>query len=141
MQRIADIGYDPRRGITILEILIVLTIVALLAAVVGPRLIGYLGHAKSEAARLQLKQIDSAVRLFYLDTGRFPTEIEGLNILVQEPPGMPGWRGPYLSSSSALTDPWTRTYLYSQTGNNFTLRSLGRDGREGGSGEDADLSN
>ena len=132
---------DRRSGVTILEVLIVLSIIALIAAVAGPRLLGYLGRAKSETAVLQIRQIESALQLFYVDTGRYPSDAEGLAVLMEAPAGTEDWQGPYLSDPAALQDPWGRGYLYEteDEGDAFAIRSLGRDGRAGGSGEDADL--
>ncbi|MGB3317052.1 MAG: type II secretion system major pseudopilin GspG [Albidovulum sp.] len=128
-------------GVTILEILIVLTIIAMVAAVVGPRLIGYLGKAKSETASLQIKQISDAVELFYIDMARYPSNAEGLAVLMSGPAGEAAWDGPYLTSGDGLTDPWGRQYLYKEPtdGGTFSVLSLGRDGKDGGAGEDADL--
>ena len=128
-------------GMTILEILVVLSIIAMIAAVVGPRLIGYLGKAKSETAGLQIKQLGNAVQLFYIDMGRYPTGAEGLSVLMQAPAGEAAWAGPYMQSGEALMDPWGRDYLYTEpaNGGEFGIKSLGRDGTQGGSGEDTDL--
>lgn len=132
---------SSKRGVTILEVLIVLSIIAMIAAVTGPRLIGYLGRAKSDTAKLQIQQVKSALQLFYIDTGRYPTEAEGLRVLVEAPAGVAEWRGPYLETADALTDPWARGYIYavSEDGMTPSVISYGRDGREGGSGEDADI--
>ena len=132
---------NPRAGITILEALIVLSIMALLAAVVGPRLVGYLGRAKSDTAAMQIDQITNALHLFYVDVGRYPSEAEGLAVLVTPPPGEAAWAGPYLESQKALTDPWGRLYLYGapQADGGPRVMSLGRDGEQGGAGEDVDL--
>ena len=129
-------------GLTILEVLVVLSIIALIAGVVAPRLIGFLGRAKSETAGLQIKQLGSAVQLFYIDLGRYPSNSEGLAVLVEAPAGDTSWDGPYMASSEALVDPWGRDYSYEEpTGTKgFGIVSLGRDGSRGGSGEDADLS-
>ncbi|HHI70482.1 MAG TPA: type II secretion system protein GspG [Rhodobacteraceae bacterium] len=129
-------------GITILEILVVLSIIAMIAAVAGPRLISYLGRAKSETAALQIKQLGSAVQLFYIDMGRYPTDSEGLAVLMQAPAGETAWKGPYMQTSEALKDPWGRDYQYTAPteGGEFGIVSFGRDGVQGGSGEDADLS-
>ena len=128
-------------GMTILEILVVLSIIAMIAAVVGPRLIGYLGKAKSETARLQIKQLGNAVQLFYIDMGRYPAGAEGLSVLMEAPAGEAAWAGPYMQSHEALVDPWGRDYLYKEPaeGGNFGISSFGRDGASGGSGEDTDL--
>ncbi|MGC1498095.1 MAG: type II secretion system protein GspG [Sulfitobacter sp.] len=104
-------NWTKQSGITILEVLIVLAIIAMIAAVVGPRLIGYLGRAKSETASLQIDQIGNALQLFYIDTGRYPTDAEGLNVLVNAPPGDGSWQGPYLEKEDGLTDPWNRAYI------------------------------
>ena len=134
--------WTRRSGVTILEVLVVLTIIAMIAAVVGPRLIGYLGRAKTETAELQIKQIGNALQLFYIDNGRYPTSAEGLGVLMAAPPGDASWAGPYLDSADGLKDPWGRDYLYDEPGQSGTagVRSLGRDGARGGSGEDADIS-
>lgn len=128
-------------GMTILEILVVLTIIAMISAVVGPRLIGYLGRAKSETANLQIKQLGNAVQLFYIDVGRYPVGSEGLSVLMEAPAGEAAWAGPYMQSVEALVDPWGRDYLYKELaeGGDFGISSFGRDGASGGSGEDADL--
>lgn len=132
---------DARRGVTILEVLIVLTIIVMVAAVTGPRLIGYLGRAKTETALLQAHQITSALQLFYIDLGRYPSDAEGLRVLVHAPAGESDWRGPYLETAEALNDPWSREYLFEarEDGETPAVFSYGRDGREGGTGEDSDI--
>lgn len=128
-------------GMTILEILVVLTIIAMISAVVGPRLIGYLGRAKSETADLQIEQLGNAVQLFYIDMGRYPVGSEGLSVLMEAPAGEVAWAGPYIQSAEAFVDPWGRDYLYEEPteGADFGISSFGRDGASGGSGEDMDL--
>ena len=132
----------PRRlaGVTILEVLIVLAIIALLAAVVAPRVVGYLGRAQTTTAQTQINNLQAAVGFFAIDMGRIPTDAEGLQALFTAPASATTWAGPYLGSEGALVDPWGRDYIYSVTGDAaFTISSFGRDGREGGSGPDADL--
>ena len=128
-------------GYTVFEVLIVLGMIALLSAVVAPRLIGQLGKVKSQSAELQMDNLKGALKLFYIDTGRYPTEAEGLNALMTAPSGIKRWSGPYMESDAALTDPWERPYQYTvpQDGQPFEIRSLGRDGAIGGEGEDRDL--
>ena len=128
-------------GYSLLEILIVLGIIALLAAVVGPRLLGYFDKAKSQTTGLEMDNVKSAVGLFFVDTGRYPSNEEGLSALFEAPAGSSGWDGPYLESRDALTDAWARPYLYRTPADDyaFEIKSLGRDGAEGGEGEDADL--
>lgn len=134
--------WNSRSGVTILEVLIVLSIIAMIAAVAGPRLIGYLGRAKSETAQLQVQQIGNALQLFYIDTGRYPTNSESLTVLITAPPGDTSWAGPYLDNEDGLTDPWGRAYIYAEPDDQGmpTVTSLGRDGNRGGSGEDSDVS-
>jgi len=95
-----------RNGFTLLELLVVLAILGLLYAIVGPQVIKYLGSSKSESASVQVKNIDAALKLLRLDAGRYPTNEEGLQALVTQPQQMPNWRGPYLPNASGLTDPW-----------------------------------
>lgn len=137
-----SVKYKPNSGVTILEILVVLAIIALLAAIVAPRIIGQLGKAKSQTAELQINNLTSAVQLFYIDTGRYPSETEGLTALFSQPAGANGWNGPYLDSQDGLIDPWSRDYIYitEENTNGFTIKSFGRDGVTGGSGEDTDIS-
>lgn len=133
---------NRRRGYTILEVLVVLGIIALIGAVVAPRLITYLGKAKADTAVLEMDNLRTAVELFYIDTGRYPTEAEGLAALITRPGDEAKWDGPYLTDAAGLTDPWERPYGYEppEDGKGFTVTSLGRDGVVGGEGEDADLS-
>ena len=129
-------------GATLLEILVVLSIIALLAAVVGPRVVGYLSRAKATTAELQLDNIKQAVELYYVDLGRYPTEQEGLKVLLSRPAQAGNWAGPYLEATEALSDPWGREFIYQNPGTGgrpFSISSLGRDGVTGGSGEDGDL--
>ncbi len=130
-----------QRGLTLFELLVVLAILAFLATLVAPRVIGYLGRAKSDIARAQVSNIASSLELFYLDFGRYPGAQEGLAALVEAPEGGAQWLGPYLKEESGLTDPWGRLYQYSvsEDGDNFEVITLGRDGEEGGGGEDADI--
>ncbi|PTW61051.1 general secretion pathway protein G [Breoghania corrubedonensis] len=132
-----------RRGFSLLEVLVVLAIIALVASVVGPRAISYFSRAKTKTAALQIKEIESALELYFLDTGRYPGEDTGLSALVTPPPAETRWNGPYLKQASALTDPWNRPYRYRYPGQHveFDVYTLGRDGLEGGTGEDADVGN
>lgn len=134
--------WTSRSGMTILEVLVVLSIIAMIAAVVGPRLIGYLGRAKAETAELQLHQLRNSLQLFYIDVGRYPAGSEGLSVLVEQPADASSWKGPYLESSAALVDPWGRDYIYEEAVGEAVpvITSLGRDGSKGGGGEDEDLS-
>ena len=123
--------------------LVVLTIIALILGLVGPRVLNYLGESRSKTAKLQIESFGSALDLFYLDTGRYPTTSEGLNALVQRPTGVEIWNGPYLKGGRVPTDPWGNPYQYrsSVEGAPYEIVSYGSDGREGGTGTAADISN
>lgn len=144
MKQYTDRWSSPKlgqKGLTLFELLVVLAILALLATLVAPRIIGYLGRAKSDLALGQMANIASALELYALDAGQYPTPEQGLVALVQAPDGADTWLGPYLREANGLTDPWGRDYLYKvdDTTALFTVSTLGRDGTEGGKGEDADL--
>lgn len=128
-------------GYTLTEMLVVLVIVGLLAAIVGPRLFSRLDDAKRRTARLQMTSIQTSIDLFRLDVGRLPTAEEGLAVLVEAPADdAVAWLGPYLARGAIPQDPWGRDYLYQRDGEGFRVVSLGSDGAEGGSGAAADIS-
>lgn len=140
-------GMSPIRkegsaGYTLMELLVVLGIIALLVALVAPQVIRYLGDARSGTARAQIKNIESALELYYLDTGTYPNAQMGLMALMKQPPDALNWKGPYLKQESGLMDPWGKPYVYASPGTAaaFDVMSLGRDGQAGGAGEDADIS-
>ncbi|MFN3312445.1 MAG: type II secretion system major pseudopilin GspG [Hyphomonas sp.] len=130
-----------QRGFSLMELLVALVILALIMGVVGPRVIGYLSRAKSQTAETQVRLIQSALDLYLIDVGRYPTPEEGLQALVAAPANAPGWSGPYLDEEQVPADPWGRPYLYTSGSDGLRVRvySLGRDGAEGGTGEDADI--
>lgn len=132
-----------RNGFTLLELLVVLAILGLLAAIVGPQVIKYLGSSRSETAAVQVKNVDAALKLLRLDAGRYPSAQEGLQALVTQPSGMADWRGPYLPNAAALTDPWGNPYRYAVPGKHgeVDVYTLGSDNAEGGSGEAKDHGN
>lgn len=128
-------------GFTLVELLVVLVILVMLASLVGPRVIGYLGSSKSKAAKVQIESLASALQLYKLDAGRYPTSAEGLKALVERPGNVPAWNGPYLTKRELPADPWGRPYEYKSPGQNgeFDILSLGADGQPGGTGENADI--
>jgi general secretion pathway protein G len=134
----------PRRraqGFTLLELLVVLVIIGMLAAIVGPRYFAQLGKSQVTVARAQIDVLSKSVDNFRLDVGRFPTAEEGLQSLVVRPPSADKWNGPYLKKDVPL-DPWGHPYVYQVPGTkgDYAVISYGRDGQPGGSGEDADIS-
>ncbi len=134
---------NQEAGFTLLELLVVLAVLGMLYAIVGPQVIKYLGSSKAQAASVQVKNVDAAMKLFRLDVGRYPSTKEGLNALVAQPAGSTTWNGPYLPNAAALNDPWGRSYQYANPGKHgeIDIFSLGSDGVEGGSGEAQDAGN
>ncbi|MGL6044042.1 MAG: type II secretion system major pseudopilin GspG [Sandaracinobacteroides sp.] len=130
-------------GFTLLELLVVLAIMGVLAAVVGPQVLRYLGSSKTQTAEVQAKNVVAALSLYRLDAGRYPTMEEGLGALVKAPASAPAWNGPYLPDEGAITDPWGRQYLLRVPGEHgeVDVYSLGSDGEVGGSGEARDVGN
>ena len=128
-------------GFTVIELLVVLVILGLLAAIAGPRVVGYLGGAKSDSARIQLAAFEQTLDLYRLDTGRYPSTEEGLKSLITAPAGASRWNGPYLDGSVVPADPWGYAYVYRMPGTegDYDLYTLGADNRPGGSGENAPI--
>jgi general secretion pathway protein G len=142
-------SHDPARGrateagFTLVELLVVLTIISLILGLVGPRVLGYLGESRVKAAKLQIENFGSALDLFSVDAGRYPTTSEGLEALAQRPSTVQAWNGPYLKGGRVPLDPWGNPYQYRSPveRTQYEVLSLGSDGREGGTGIAADISN
>jgi general secretion pathway protein G len=128
-------------GFTLVEILVVITIIGLIMALVAPRVLNYLSEAKVKAAKIQIESISSTLDLYYLDTGQYPSTSEGLAALVQRPGGVEGWNGPYLKGGFVPDDPWGHPYVYRAPGEHgaYDIISYGSDGQEGGTGTAADV--
>ena len=121
-------------GYTLIEMLVVLTIISMIVGLVGPRVLGYLGQSRVKTAKLQIESLSSALDLFYMDAGRYPTSSEGLEALAQRPADVENWNGPYLKGSRVPVDPWGHPYQYHSPIDHlppYEIVSLGSDGREG----------
>jgi general secretion pathway protein G len=128
------------KGFTLIEILVVVIIIGMLAALVGPKLFGKVGTAKLSAAKAQIELFGTALDTFRLDVGRYPTAEEGLKALREKPSGVEGWQGPYLPKEIPI-DPWGTPYVYKSPGEHgdYDLISYGLDKVEGGEGENQDI--
>src|ERR1700745_2751803 len=130
------------QGFTLVEMLVVIAIIGLIMGRVGPRVLNYLSESKVKAAKIQMQSFASALDLFNLDAGRYPSSSEGLAALVRRTPGVSAWNGPYLKGGNVPNDPWNHPYIYRAPGEHgaYDIVSLGSDGQEGGSGTAADIS-
>lgn len=131
-----------RSGFTLLELLVVMVIIGLLAGYVGPKYFGQIGKSEVKAAKAQIDAFEKALDQYRLDVGRYPPTDAGLAALVSKPANEPKWAGPYLKKA-VPSDPWGRPYAYKSPGEHgeYDLLSFGKDGRPGGSGEAADITN
>jgi len=129
----------PEGGYTLTEMLVVIVIIALIAAVLTPSLLGQLSRARAKTAALQLDTTAASLEMFKDDMGRLPTEQEGLKALITDP-GAEGWLGPYLKTNKSLNDPWGHPLIYTVgSDGSATVTLLGADGKVGGKGVDQDL--
>lgn len=130
-------------GFTLIEIMVVVIILGILTAIVAPNIIGRVGDAQISAAKQDIRNIESSLRLFRLDNFNYPTKEQGIKALIAKPVGQNtrNWKGPYLNRMPA--DPWGNQYLYMYPGLNgeIDIYTYGRDGQPGGSGDDADIGN
>ena len=128
------------RGFTLLELLVVVAIIGLLAAYVGPKYFGQLGKSEQALAKAQIESFHRALASYRLDVGRFPTTEEGLAALTTKPANATKWAGPYLSKA-VPQDPWGKAYVYRVPGSksDYDLLSYGKDGQPGGTGDAADV--
>lgn len=137
-----SVAFLARRqaGFTMTELLIVLVIIGLLAALVGPTLFQRLSPAKQSAARAQMENFMTALDQYFIDNGQFPTPHQGLSALRAKPDGAAKWNGPYLKKDIPV-DPWGNAYIYRSPGRNggYEILSYGADGKEGGEGDNQDI--
>ena len=123
-------------GFTLVEVLVVISIIGLIMGLVGPRVLNYLSDAKVKAAKIQIESFSSALDLYFLDVGRYPSSTEGLNALMQRPSGASAWNGPYLKGAAVPKDPWGAAYVYKSPGDRkpYEIMSFGPDGANGAKG-------
>jgi general secretion pathway protein G len=128
-------------GFTLVELLVVLAILGLLAGLVGPQVMKFLGSSKTKTAALQIEDLGATLDLYRLEIGRYPSTTEGLEALVTDPGNAPNWNGPYLKKGQVPKDPWGNDYQYRSPGQEgpYDIWSLGADGQEGGEGEAQDI--
>jgi general secretion pathway protein G len=121
--------------------LVVISIIGLIMALVGPRVLNYLSESKTKTAKIQIQSFASSLDLFFLDVGRFPSSAEGLGALVQRPGSFSSWNGPYLKGTAVPADPWGHPYVYRAPGQHgaYDIISYGADGQEGGTGAAGDV--
>jgi general secretion pathway protein G len=129
-------------GFTLLELLVVMVIIGLLASYIGPKYFSQIGKSEVKTAKAQMDGLEKALEQYRIDVGRFPSTEQGLAALFTKPNNEAKWQGPYLKKT-APPDPWGQAYQYKSPGEHgeFDLMSFGKDGRAGGSGEDADITN
>ena len=125
------------RGFTLVEMLVVISIIALIMALVGPRVLNFLAESKVKAAKIQIASLESALDLYALDTGQYPSSSDGLDALMHRPGGVTSWSGPYLKGNEVPNDPWGKPYIYRSPGEHgpYDIVSYGPKGQEGGTAE------
>jgi general secretion pathway protein G len=129
-----------RKGFTLIELLVVILILAILAALIVPRVVGRASDAKRAKAASDIATLSQLLQQYRLDNDKLPTAEQGLNALVANPGDTQNWRGPYISKSLP-TDPWGNEYIYDVDGENFLITSYGADGAPGGDGDNSDITN
>lgn len=123
-------------GFTLVEVLVVISIIGLIMGLVGPRVLNYLSQSKEKAAKIQIESFSSALDLYFLDVGRYPSTGQGLKALMERPAGVSAWNGPYLKGADVPKDPWGAAYVYKAPGDKkpYEIMSYGPDGQNGAKG-------
>ncbi len=129
------------QGMTLIEILVVLTLIGIVMGIVGGNYLGQGEKAKQKAAKIEIEQIGQTLDMFKLEVGRYPTTQEGLQALITAPTGVTNWNGPYWKKSTLPKDPWTNEYKYASPGQHgaYDVWSYGADAKDGGEGTDKDI--
>ena len=137
--------YRNSGGFSLIELLVVLVIIGLLLALIGPDVVKNIGPAKQKAAKAQIELFSVALDNYKIHTGEYPTTEQGLEALIKQPPGVKNWKGPYLKKKVIPKDPWGNDYIYKCPGehnkDSYDLYSYGKDGQKGGEGENKDITN
>jgi general secretion pathway protein G len=147
IRRVRTAGRGPtlrqERGMTLIEILVVLVLIGIVMGIVGSNFLGRGEKAKADAAKIEIGQIAQSLDLFKLEVGRYPTTQEGLQALITAPAGVNNWNGPYWKKQQVPKDPWGNEYRYAAPGASgpYDITSLGADGKEGGEGVNKDITN
>jgi general secretion pathway protein G len=136
-----NVKNNTEAGFTLVELLVVLAIIGLIAGLVGPQVLRYMGKARVDTTKAQMKNIAASLELYYLDSGQYPETEAGLSVLTSSPNDGTIWNGPYLKSDAALKDAWGHQFVYQRISEPaaIVIMSLGRDGKPQGEGLDADL--
>jgi len=135
-------GHKRTSGFTLIEIIIVITIIGVIVAWAGNRIFGQQDQAQARIAKAKIASMAAQLDLYKLDTGKYPTTSDGLKALLQAPGGVSNWNGPYVKNADELKDPWKNDYIYRSPGEQnrpFEITSLGADGKEGGEGPNRDI--
>lgn len=132
---------EGEAGYSLLELLVVLAILGLIISIAAPRIIGYFESSKSDIAKIQISNLQTALDMYLLSVHSYPTQDQGLKALLDAPDGADNWNGPYLTRKDGIIDPWGRPYVYKIPGahGKYDISTFGADGKEGGDAEDRDL--
>ncbi len=135
-------GRTHNQGFSLIEIIVVITIIGVIVGWAATNIFGKQDQAQARIAKSKIVAMSGPLDIYKLDTGKYPTTQEGLRALLQAPPGVPNWNGPYVKNDAELKDPWRNDLIYRSPGSEgrpYEIVSLGADGQEGGEGANKDL--